>query len=114
MLLNKGEHAGARIMSAQSVAMMTRDQLTPDQKRDADLFPNFFATTGWGYGVSVVTAPDDVSPTPGRYGWFGGFGTYWYSDPTRDFVGLLFTPRMFDDVSPAQDFWKAAYQALVA
>jgi CubicO group peptidase (beta-lactamase class C family) len=114
MLLNKGEHAGARIMSAQSIEMMTRDQLTPEQKRDAGLFPNFFATSGWGYGVSVVTGPDDVSPTPGRYGWFGGFGTYWYSDPTRDLVGLLLTPRVFDEASPAQDFWKAVYQALEA
>jgi CubicO group peptidase (beta-lactamase class C family) len=114
MLLNKGEHAGQRIMAAKSVEMMTRDQLTPDQKRDADLFPNFFATQGWGYGVSVVTASDEVSATPGRYGWFGGFGTYWYSDPARDFVGLLLTPRMFDETSPAQDFWKAAYQALEA
>jgi CubicO group peptidase (beta-lactamase class C family) len=114
MLLNKGEHGGARIMSAQSIEMMTRDQLTPEQKRDAGLFPNFFATSGWGYGVSVVTGPDEVSATPGRYGWFGGFGTYWYSDSTRDLVGLLLTPRVFDDVSPAQDFWKAVYQALEA
>ena len=85
---------------------------TPDE--DAGLSPNFFATSGWGYGVSVVTGADNVSATPGRYGWFGGFGTYWYSDPTRDFVGLLLTPRVFDEVSPAQDFWKAAYQALEA
>jgi hypothetical protein len=49
-----------------------------------------------------------------RYGWLGGFGTYWYSDPTRDLIGLLLTPRVFGEVSPAPDFWKAVYQSLKA
>jgi hypothetical protein len=29
-------------------------------------------------------------------------------------AGLLLTSRVFDEVSPAQDFWKAVYQSLQA
>jgi len=46
---------------------------------------------GWGYGMSVVTSPDDVSAVPGRYGWNGGYGTYWFNDPTRRLVAIAMT-----------------------
>jgi len=46
-------------------------QLTPEQKAISGFFPGFFDTRGWGFGVGIVTGPDDVSPMPGRYGWDG-------------------------------------------
>jgi CubicO group peptidase (beta-lactamase class C family) len=55
---------------------------------------------------------EGLSQVPGRYGWFGGLGTYWFSDPGRDFVGALLTQRAYDESSPQNDFWKAAYQAM--
>jgi len=39
-------------------------------------------TRGWGFGVSIVTRRDQVSAVPGRFGWDGGYGTSWASDPT--------------------------------
>ncbi|TMK33267.1 MAG: beta-lactamase family protein, partial [Actinobacteria bacterium] len=45
----------------------------------------------WGFGMAVATAPDDVSPVPGRYGWNGGYGTYWFNDPTRNRVAIAMT-----------------------
>ena len=113
MLLNKGMHGGKRILSTQSVASMTTDQLTPEQKANSVFFPGFFDNRGWGFGVGVVTGPDDISPIPGRFGWDGGFGTHWYSDPAKELVGILMTQRAIDALSPANDFWKAAYQAMV-
>jgi CubicO group peptidase (beta-lactamase class C family) len=77
-----------------------------------DFFPPFWSARGWGFGVAIVTQPDEVSQVPGRYGWDGGFGTYWFSDPGKDFVGMLLTQRVLDDASPSQDFWKTAYQAI--
>jgi CubicO group peptidase (beta-lactamase class C family) len=112
MLLSKGQHDGAQILSAASVEAMTTDQLLPSQKVDDDFFPDFWAKRGWGFGVAMITQPDDVSQVPGRYGWFGGLGTYWFSDPGKDFVGVLLTQRAFDETSPENDFWKAAYQAM--
>jgi CubicO group peptidase (beta-lactamase class C family) len=111
MMLNGGEHAGKRILSAEAIATMTTDQLVPSQKTD-DFLPGFWATHGWGFGVAVVTHSDEVTPTPGRYGWFGGLGTYWISHPEKDFAGILLTQRAFDASSPDHDFWKSVYGAM--
>ena len=113
MLLNKGVHGRERILSTQSVESMTTDQLTPEQKANSVLFPGFFDNRGWGFGVGIMTGPDDISPVPGRYGWDGAFGTRWFTDPAKEFVGVLMTQRAMDDVGPADDFWKAVYQAMV-
>lgn len=112
MLLKQGEYAGGRLLTPESVAQMTSDQLTPEQKApESEFSPDFWATHGWGFGVSVITQPDAVSANPGRYGWDGGLGTYWFSDPDEDFAGVLLTQRALDPSSPANDFWPAAYQA---
>ena len=58
MLLAGGVHQGRRLLSADSVREMTRDQLTAEQKAasaSTRFFPGFFDTHGWGYGVAVVT-----------------------------------------------------------
>jgi CubicO group peptidase (beta-lactamase class C family) len=54
---------------------MTTDHLTPEQEAEA---PLFFGDggSGWGFGVGVVARRDDVSATPGRFGWAGGYGTF--------------------------------------
>jgi hypothetical protein len=76
MMLNKGQHGSERILSTQSIESMSTDQLTPEQKAISGFFPGVFDTRGWGFGVGMVTGPDDISPTPGRYGWDGAFGTH--------------------------------------
>lgn len=83
MLLNKGRYGSERILSRPSVELMTTDQLTPEQKAASRFFPGYFDSRGWGLGVSIVTRRDDVSAVPGQFGWSGGYGTSWYSDPAR-------------------------------
>jgi CubicO group peptidase (beta-lactamase class C family) len=117
MLLAGGVHQGRRLLSAESVREMTRDQLTAEQKKASatTFFPGFFDTQGWGYGVSVFTAPDAVSPTPGRYGWFGGFGTAWINDPGRQLAALVMTQSADFLFSGALDqFWRTLYAGLPA
>jgi len=70
---------------------MTSDHLTPEQKSISGFSPGFFNSTGWGYGVSMVTKPDSISAVPGRYGWDGGYGTHWFNDPAQDLVGIIMT-----------------------
>jgi CubicO group peptidase (beta-lactamase class C family) len=115
MLLAGGVHQGRRLLKAETVREMTRDQLTAEQKAASanSLFPGFFDTQGWGYGLAVVTAPDAVSPTPGRYSWFGGFGTAWINDPDRQLVALVMTQSADFLFSGALDqFWRALYAGL--
>ncbi len=115
MMLNQGKYDNERILSRLSVELMTTDQLTPEQKAVSDLVPGFFDSHGWGFGVSVVTRRDDVAAVPGRYGWDGGMGTSWYSDPREEMVTILMTQRSWTSPSPPDvclDFWTSAYQAI--
>ncbi len=113
MLLNGGEHEGARVLSRRSLDAMTRDQLLPSQKAD-ELVPGYWASHGWGFGMAVLTKEDEYSSAPGRYGWDGGMGTSWFNDPKEDLTVVLLTNRMWRSPNPPdvfRDFWRSAYQA---
>lgn len=112
MLLKGGMHEGRRLLRAESVSEMTRDQLTPEQKAASSFFPHFFDTRGWGYGMAVYTAPDTISRTPGRYGWDGGFGTSWFNDPGKDLIAIVMTQSSDFLFNGALDeFWRGVYAA---
>jgi CubicO group peptidase (beta-lactamase class C family) len=115
MMLNKGRHGTTRILSRPSVETMTTDQLTPEQKAVSGLVPGYFDSHGWGFGMSVITRRVDVAGTIGGFGWDGGLGTSWCSDPKEDMVLILMTQRSWDSPSPpgvCLDFWTSAYQAI--
>lgn len=114
MMLNQGKHGSLHLLSRPSVELMTADHLTPRQKELAGFLPGLWDHRGWGFGLSVVTGRDELSATPGRFGWDGGYGTSWASDPREEMVAILMTQRaqfpLFSGVY--RDFWTAAYQAI--
>jgi CubicO group peptidase (beta-lactamase class C family) len=115
MMLNRGTHGSERILSRASVETMTTDQLTPEQKAVSGLVAGYFDSHGWGFGVSVVTRREDLADYIGRFGWDGGLGTSWRSDPQEDLVGILMTQRAWTSPNPpdvCRDFWTLAYQAI--
>ncbi len=114
MLLAGGVHEGHRLLRADTVRDMTKDQLTAEQKARSSYFPpGYFNTHGWGYGVGVSTAPDPISPTPGRYGWDGGFGTSWTNDPTHNLVAIVLTQGTdFLFAGGLEKFWRTLYAGL--
>ncbi len=115
MMLNKGWYSSKRILSRPSVETMTTDQLTPEQKAKSGLVAGYFDSHGWGIGMSVTTIRDDVFAVPGRYGWDGGMGTSWYTDPKEEMVTILMTQQSWTSPNPpnvCRDFWTLAYQAI--
>ena len=88
VLLHDGAFGGTRILSPESVHAITTNHLTAEQRSTGD---PILAGNGWGYGVVVVTEPDEFSAVPGRYGWDGGYGTAWFNDPHRDLIGIALT-----------------------
>ena len=115
MMLSNGKYGNQRLLSRLSVELMTTDQLTPEQKAVSGLTSGFFDSHGWGFGVSMVTKRDNVAAVPGRYGWDGGMGTSWYSDPREDMVTILMTQCAWTSPSSPNiclDFWTSAYQAI--
>src|SRR6266851_4296987 len=96
-----------------SVPAASLDQLTTEQKAASSLISGFLDGNGWGFGVSVVTRRDDIAAVPGRYGWDGGLGTSWYSDPREEMVIILMTQSAWASPSPPNVyFWTLAYQAI--
>jgi CubicO group peptidase (beta-lactamase class C family) len=87
---------GGGLLTPASVAAMTTDQLTPEQ-RAAPSAVTFLDSGGWGYGVGV-----SQGAAGRRYGWGGGLGTLWYSWPDHDLAAVLVTqvlppsPELFD------------------
>jgi CubicO group peptidase (beta-lactamase class C family) len=88
LLQSQGVHKDQRLVSQESVRLMTRNHLTPEQMAGGG---PVLGGQGWGFGVAVVTEPDEVSPVPGRYGWNGGYGTFWFNDPVRRLVAIAMT-----------------------
>ena len=88
LLLNEGMHEDKRLVSERSVQLMTTNHLTPEQIATGG---TILGGQGWGFLVAVATAPDEVSAVPGRYGWNGGYGTFWFNDPTRRLVAIAMT-----------------------
>jgi CubicO group peptidase (beta-lactamase class C family) len=97
---------GAPVLSAEAVAAMTTDQLTPEQKARGGLVPGFFDGRSWSYCQAVTDS--------GAYGWDGGLGTSWLVDPNHDLVVIVLTQRMFESPEPPpvhRDIRAAAYAA---
>src|SRR5437773_11802237 len=93
LLLNDGVHDDRRLLAQRSAKLMTTNRLTVEQMAGGG---PLLDGQGWGYGMSVVTSPDDVSAVPGRYGWNGGHGTLCVNDPTRR-PGAILMPQQTDD-----------------
>ena len=108
---------GGGLLSAESVAQMLRDRTTA---RDRAENPWFFGEhSGWGLMMAVPAAGVDPRTAPAGmprgYGWEGGSGTAWRTDPSTGLTGILLTQRMMASPEPpavARDFWSAAYAAL--
>jgi CubicO group peptidase (beta-lactamase class C family) len=114
MMLHGTNERGTRILSRATLDLMTTDQLTPAQKANARFAPGYFDGHGWGFGMMVVTQRNDVAAIPGRFGWDGGYGTSWASDPVNDVVAILCTQRVGWPVvwDVYRDFWTSVYQAV--
>ncbi|MFG1646449.1 serine hydrolase domain-containing protein [Amycolatopsis sp. NPDC049252] len=109
MLLAEGAAAdGKRVLSPESVRLMTTDHTTAAQREIGALF---LEGQGWGMGGSVDIAAIDPWNVPGRYGWVGGTGTSAHVVPATGTVSVLFTQVGADSpVVPAwmRDFWQYA------
>ena len=107
MLLAEGAAAdGRRVLTADSVRLMTTDHTTSAQREIGQLF---LEGQGWGFGGSVDIAPIDPWIVPGRYGWVGGTGTSAHIIPSAGTVAILLTQVAADSpVAPGwlREFWQ--------
>ncbi|UFU03214.1 beta-lactamase family protein [Ruania suaedae] len=67
---------------------------------------------GWGYGCEVRTTRAASGLAAGSYGWNGGLGSRWFTDPSRGRTGILLTNRMW--TSPELPPVFEEFEAMVA
>ncbi len=116
LFLGGGTVDGARVLAPDTVAMMCRDHLTPEERRGATMFglPLFGDGHGFGLGVAVVIDAAQAQATlcrghVGTVGWPGGFGGWWQADPADDSVAVLLTHSMVDIEQLARGLGLGAY-----
>jgi CubicO group peptidase (beta-lactamase class C family) len=117
MLANGGDG----LLTPESVRQMLRDRTTDRDKADHPMF--FGGNSGWGLIMAVPAGYDTPDPAangeagdgvPRGYGWDGGSGTTWRTDPATGLTGILFTQRMMMSPEPPQvtnAFWSTARAA---
>jgi CubicO group peptidase (beta-lactamase class C family) len=104
---------GGGLLSAATVAAMTTNYITAEQRAVAAPFLD--AAHGWGYGMAAPVPGEAVTDVPSGFGWDGGTGTTWRTDPSSGLTGILFTQRSMESpVAPKlyEDFWTCARGAI--
>jgi CubicO group peptidase (beta-lactamase class C family) len=105
MLLNGGEYNGKRLLSRNSVRMMTMNQIG-ELNRGANKF---------GLGFEITTEKgSSLNPSPqGVFEWGGAFGTTYWADPKERLIGIIYRQLWGtgDGASPAK-FRVLVYSAI--
>jgi CubicO group peptidase (beta-lactamase class C family) len=106
MMLAGGTGQGERILSPESVALMTTDRLTSSQRDASSVFLGEHG--GWGLGFEVPASGSSSQPHPYGIGWDGGIGTTWRSNLRSGVTGIMLTQREVTSPAPTpvrEDFW---------
>jgi CubicO group peptidase (beta-lactamase class C family) len=119
MLANGGELNGVRILSPETVKLMTSNHLPQELMTGKFgigmqvMRPGF----GFGYNCAVITDPGEANLPDGKgtFFWDGAAGTWFWVDPTNDivFVGMIQRMTSPDNHRLLYRSHAAVYSALV-
>jgi CubicO group peptidase (beta-lactamase class C family) len=102
MFVGEGAVDGVRLLKPETLALMTSNRLTEDQRARAENFGlPLFTAHGFGLGLAVVMDPDKAAVTRckggvGTVGWPGAFGGWWQADPTDGSVMVFLAHNRFE------------------
>jgi CubicO group peptidase (beta-lactamase class C family) len=93
MLLNGGVLDGERILSPQTVALMTANHLGPEIRNTVGAVEPHREGYGFGLGVAVrMNAGIAAIPgNAGEFSWNGAFGTVFFADPKEKLAVVVGT-----------------------
>ena len=110
---------GAELLRPDTRAMMTSNQLTPDQRAASRMFgrPLFAAGHGYGMGVAVVMEPEKADVLRcrggvGTIGWPGAYGGWWQADPNDGSVLIFLAHNMVELQQMAQGIGLGVWSAI--
>jgi CubicO group peptidase (beta-lactamase class C family) len=100
-LIGDAVRGGAPLLRPETRALMTSNQLTPEQRAAARMFGRSIFAEGHGYGmgVAVVAEPDKADVMRcrggiGTVGWPGAYGSWWQADPSDGSVLIFMAHSM--------------------
>ena len=118
MLLNGGEFEGTRLLSPETVRLMTSNHLRGDLA--ANSTGGFAETTfdgvGFGLGFAVLVDPlaQHSIASPGEFYWGGAMSTAFWVDPAHDVTCVFMTQLMPSSTYPIRSqLRQLVYSALV-
>ncbi|HJZ20171.1 MAG TPA: serine hydrolase domain-containing protein [Bradyrhizobium sp.] len=126
MLLNGGTLDGARVLKAETVALMGQNHIgavsVPALKsalpRSADFTFIADGRDKWGFGFLITTDQVPGKRSPGSLSWGGINNTYFWIDPTRGIAGVIMMQYLpFADAKALavyDTFERGAYQLVNA
>jgi CubicO group peptidase (beta-lactamase class C family) len=107
------------LLRPETRAMMTSNQLTPEQRATARMFgrPLFAAGHGYGMGVAVVMEPEKADPLRcrggvGTIGWPGAYGSWWQADPNDSSVLIFLAHNMVEPHQMARGIGLGVWSAI--
>ncbi|HEY2953163.1 MAG TPA: serine hydrolase domain-containing protein [Verrucomicrobiae bacterium] len=109
MALNAGTFNGRKIISKESIDLMTRTQ-------SGEIKTGFTDGMSWGFGFQVVKEPQGVTGmlSPGAFGHGGAYATQSWADPKQDLILVLMIQRTGFPNGDASPVRKAFQETAVA
>jgi len=105
MLLNGGELDGVRILSPQTVALMTTNQTGTLYSADGEGF-------GLGFSILQRLGADNSLFSVGSFGWGGAYGSQYRVDPKQGIVLVFMLNQLPNRSDVGAKFPTLVYQAL--
>jgi CubicO group peptidase (beta-lactamase class C family) len=109
------------LLRAETLALMTSNQLTPGQRASARMFGQaiFAAGHGYGMGVAVVMEPGKADLMRGQggigtIGWPGAYGGWWQADPNDGSVLIFLSHTMVGLSQMARGIGLGAWSAIAS
>jgi len=82
--------SGGQVLDEDTVRAMTTDQVGPVDDEGG----------GWGLGIGVRRTDEPGGRSAGSYGWDGGLGSSWWTDPATGTSAVLLTNQMWSSPEP--------------
>ena len=98
MLLNKGSLNGHRVLTSDTVTLMTQNHVG---SLFAEWVPALTAGMGFGLGVRIVLDGQKVPYRGvGSFGWGGAYGTEPWADPQLGIAGVIMVQQPVPSLAP--------------
>jgi CubicO group peptidase (beta-lactamase class C family) len=116
-----GDAASTPVLRPGTLAMMTTNQLTPEQRASTRMLGRavFAAGHGYGMGVAVVLDPEKADPLRcrggiGTIGWPGAYGGWWQADPNDGSVLIFLAHNMLELPQMARGIGLGVWSAIAS